>query len=84
MAEMDSKEFKKSIINGLIEQGKKNGMLLHKDIALALEEIEMTPEEIETIYEIKKHYVQIAKPGQTRHSVIPFQTAFLNMPHIFP
>jgi len=28
-------------------------------------------------YKIKKHYVQIAKPGQTRHSVLPFQTAYL-------
>ena len=52
MAEMDSKEFKKSVINGLIEQGKKNGMLMHKDIALALEEIEVTPEEIDAIYEV--------------------------------
>lgn len=49
MADLESK---KSIINGLIEQGKKNGMLLNKDIAMALEEIEMTPEEIETIYEV--------------------------------
>ena len=29
------------------------------------------------VYEIKKHYVQIAKPGQVRHSVLPFQTAYL-------
>ena len=28
-------------------------------------------------YHIKKHHVQIAKPGQVRHSVLPFQTAFL-------
>ena len=49
MADLESK---KSIIRGLIETGKKNGMLLHKDIAAALEEIEMAPEEIETIYEV--------------------------------
>ena len=49
MADLESK---KNIIKGLIEQGKKNGMLLHKDIAVALEEIEMAPEEIETIYEV--------------------------------
>ncbi len=28
-------------------------------------------------YTIKKHYVQIAKPGQVRYSVLPFRTAFL-------
>ena len=49
MADLESK---KNIIRGLIETGKKNGMLLHKDIAAALEEIEMAPEEIETIYEV--------------------------------
>ena len=52
MADLESKEIKKSIINGLIEQGKKNGMLLHKDIAAALDEIEMTPDEIDAIYEV--------------------------------
>ena len=31
----------------------------------------------EQVYKIKKHYVQIAKPGQIRHSVLPFQTAYL-------
>ncbi len=45
-------EKKKSIINGLLDKGKKNGMLTHKDIAVALEEIEMAPEEMETIYEV--------------------------------
>ena len=28
-------------------------------------------------YEIKKNHIQIAKPGQIRHSPLPFQTAFL-------
>lgn len=28
-------------------------------------------------YEIKKNHIQIAKPGQIRHSLLPFQTAFL-------
>ena len=45
-------ERKKSIINGLLEKGKKSGMLTHKDVAVALEEIEMAPEEMETIYEV--------------------------------
>ena len=31
----------------------------------------------EKIYEIKKHYIQIASPGQVRHSMLPFQTAYL-------
>lgn len=28
-------------------------------------------------FEIKKHYIQIAKPGQIRHSELPFKTVFL-------
>lgn len=28
-------------------------------------------------YKIKKNHIQIAKPGQTRHTVLPFKTAFL-------
>lgn len=28
-------------------------------------------------YEIKKDYIQIAKPGQVRHSELPFKTAYL-------
>lgn len=28
-------------------------------------------------YEIKKHFIQIASPGQIRYSVLPFQTAYL-------
>ncbi len=49
MADLESK---KNIIKGLIEQGKKNGILQRNDIAAALEEIEMTPEEMDTIYEV--------------------------------
>ncbi len=53
-------EKKKSIISALLELGKKNGMLSHKDIAVALEEIEIVPEEMETIYEIlEKEGVEI-------------------------
>ena len=28
-------------------------------------------------YEIKKDYIQIAKPGQIRHSELPFRTAYI-------
>ena len=31
------------------------------------------------VYQIKKNYIQIAKPGQIRHSVLPFKTAFLRV-----
>ena len=31
----------------------------------------------ERTYEIKKNYIQIAKPGQTRNSELPFKTAYL-------
>ena len=31
----------------------------------------------EKTYEIKKDYIQIAKPGQVRHSQLPFRTAYI-------
>lgn len=29
------------------------------------------------VFQIKKHYIQIAKPGQVRHSQLPFYTSFV-------
>ena len=43
MADLESK---KTIIKNLMEKGKKKGLLTHKEIASAFEEIEITPEEL--------------------------------------
>ena len=42
---------KKQVIKDLIERGKKKNMLSYKEIMDTLEEIEMTPDQIEKIYE---------------------------------
>ncbi len=49
---MIDKEAKKTLIKELIERGKKKGVLTNKEISTAFEEIEITPEEIETIYDL--------------------------------
>lgn len=49
---MIDKEAKKALIKELIERGKKKGVLTNKEISTAFEEIEITPEEMETIYDI--------------------------------
>ncbi len=49
---MIDKEAKKALIKDLIEKGKKKGVLTNKEIATSFEEMEITPEEIETIYDI--------------------------------
>ena len=49
---MIDKEAKKALIKDLIEKGKKKGVLTNPEIATSFEEMEITPEEIETIYDI--------------------------------
>ncbi len=49
---MIDKEAKKTLIKELLEKGKKKGVLTNKEISTAFEEIEITPEEMETIYDI--------------------------------
>lgn len=45
-------EKKKDIKRELIEKGKKKGVLTFKEISDAFEDIEVTPEEIERLYDI--------------------------------
>ena len=45
-------ETKKNVIRELIERGKKKGMLTNKEIAMSFEEMEITPKELETVYDI--------------------------------
>ena len=49
---MIDKEAKKALIKELIERGKKKGVLTNKEISTSFEEMEITPEEMETIYDI--------------------------------
>jgi len=48
---MSDIEIKKNIITELIEHGKKKGVLTNKEIAMAFEETEITPKELENIYD---------------------------------
>ena len=45
-------ENKKAIIRELVDKGKKKGLLTHVEIAQAFEEIEITPAEFETVYDV--------------------------------
>ncbi|MEE0943945.1 MAG: RNA polymerase sigma factor RpoD [Clostridia bacterium] len=49
---MSDLETKKATINALCEQGEKHGVLTRLDVSKALEGFEITPEEIETIYDL--------------------------------
>ena len=44
-------EDKKSVVKGLLEKGKKKGMLSYQEITDALEEIDLDPKQIEKVYE---------------------------------
>lgn len=46
-----AEEDKKSVIKGLIEKGKKKGMISYQEIMDTLEEIDLDPKQIETVYE---------------------------------
>ena len=49
MADMENK---KSVIKDLLDKGKKKGLLTHHEIATALEEFEISPEEMEAVYDL--------------------------------
>ncbi len=49
---MSDLEAKKATVKMLCELGKKHGMLTRLEVSKALEEFEITPEEIETVYDI--------------------------------
>lgn len=49
---MSDLEQKKATVKSLCEQGKKHGVLTRIEVSKALEEFEITPEEIETVYDI--------------------------------
>ena len=46
------------------------------EIEFYLEDAKTTTTD-DRIFEIKKHHIQIAKPGQIRHSELPFRTAYV-------
>ena len=48
---MASNDERMSIIHEMIETGKKKGMLSYKEIQDSLEELELTAEQIDTMYE---------------------------------
>ena len=59
MAEL---EMKKNAIKDLIEKGKKKGVLTHNEIASSFFEMEITAEELETIYEhLEKENIEIVE-----------------------
>lgn len=59
MADLESK---KAITKELIESGKKKGLLTHHEIAAAFDEVEISPEELETIYDvIEKENIEIVE-----------------------
>ncbi len=49
---MSDLEAKKATVKALCEHGKKHGVLMRIEVSKALEEFEITPEEIETVYDI--------------------------------
>ncbi|NLZ49943.1 MAG: RNA polymerase sigma factor RpoD [Clostridiales bacterium] len=49
---MKDKDAKMAIVKKLIDKGKKNGSLTYKEIMDELDEIELSPEQIEKIYEV--------------------------------
>ena len=49
---MKDKSAKMQIVKKLIEKGKKNGTLTYKEIMDELDEIDLSPEQIEKIYEV--------------------------------
>mgnify|MGYP003541403484 FL=1 len=49
---MKDKSAKMAIVKRLIEKGKKSGTLTYKEIMDELEEIDLSPEQIEKIYEV--------------------------------
>ena len=55
-------EAKKNIVKGLIDKGKKHGVLTKLEIAKALEEFELTTDEIETVYDVlEKESIEIVE-----------------------
>ena len=59
MADLESK---KAIIKDLIEKGKKKGLLTHHEIATAFDEIEISPEELETVYDVlEKENIEVVE-----------------------
>ena len=55
-------ETKKTIIKELIERGKKKGMLSHNEIASAFFEVEITADELETVYDVlEKENIEIVE-----------------------
>ena len=55
-------EKKKDIKRELIEKGKKKGVLTFKEISDAFEDIEVTPEEIERLYDIfEKEFIELVE-----------------------
>ncbi len=55
-------EKKNAIKNELLEKGRKKGVLTHKEIIDAFEEIEITPEELEQVYEkLEKESIEVVE-----------------------
>ena len=55
-------EKKNAIKNDLLEKGRKKGVLTHKEIIDAFEEIEITPEELEQVYEkLEKESIEVVE-----------------------
>ena len=51
----------KDIKRELIEKGKKKGVLTFKEISDAFEDIEVTPEEIERLYDVFEESIELMK-----------------------
>lgn len=59
---MLDKEAKKQLIKDLLDKGKKKGVLTNKEITACFEEVEITAEEIETIYDLlEKEGVEVVE-----------------------
>ena len=58
---MIKKQSRKTVLQSLLEQGKKNGVLGYKEVSDKLEELELDAEQIEKMFEyLEKHGVEIA------------------------
>jgi RNA polymerase primary sigma factor len=66
---MKDKSVRMAIVNKLIEKGKKKGSLTYKEVMDELYEIDLTPEQIEKVYEVLES-MEIDVVGDT-HEVIP-------------
>lgn len=76
---MKDKGAKMQLVKKLIEKGKKNGTLTYKEIMDELEEIDLSPEQIEKIYEVLEN-MGIDVIGDMQDIEVPEEDLDLSIP----